>query len=234
MQEKERVMRLLQVSTALVAFAFAGAVISAQDADRSVAGGGVKAPGWQGKVDAAATKQGKTINDSKFVQEGNNLRLSIGPAAVYWNPSNTAKGDYTVKATFTESKVTANHPHPYGVFIGGSNLDSEQQSLMYCVAYGDGTFLVRQFNGGTVSTVAKRQPHEAVRKASADGSVTNEVGWRVKGGRAECLINGTAVAGFDASEIVGAGKLASTDGIAGLRVSHNLDVTVSNFAVTKN
>ena len=227
-------MRSLQVWTAIVAIALSSAVAFAQDADRSVAGGGIKASGWQGKVDAGATKQGKTINDSKFVQEGNNLRLSIGPAAIYWNPANTAKGDYTAKATFTEAKVSANHPHPYGVFIGGSNLDTDQQSLMYCVAYGDGSFLVRQFNGATVNTVAKRQPHEAVRKASGDGSVTNEVGWRVRGGRAECLINGTAVASFDSSEIVGAGKLTSTDGIAGLRVSHNLDVVVSNFAVTKN
>ena len=227
-------MRLLHPSAAAAALALLTIAVHAQDADRSVAGGGIKAAGWQGKVDAGAAKQGKTIDDSKFVQDGNSLRLSIGPAAIYWNPANTAKGDYTVKATFTESKVASNHPHPYGVFIGGSNLDSDHPSLMYCVAYGDGSFLVRQFSGGSVNTVAKRQPHDAVRKAGPDGSVTNEVAWRVKGGRAECLINGTAVAGFDASEIVGPGKLASTDGIAGLRASHNLDVVVSDFAVTKN
>ena len=227
-------MRLLHVSTAALAVALLTAPVHAQDADRTVAGGGITAPGWQGKVDAAAAKQGKSVNDSKFVQEGNSLRLTIGPAAVYWNPKNTATGDYTVKATFTEAKPTANHPHPYGIFIGGSNLESEQPSLLYCVAYSDGTFLVRGFSGGQVLTVSKRQPHDAVRKAGADGSVTNEVGWRVKGGRAECLINGTAVAGFDSAEIVGPGKLTSTDGVAGLRVSHNLDVVVSNFGVTKN
>jgi opacity protein-like surface antigen len=227
-------MRLLHASTAAIAAALLTAAVHAQDADRSVAGGGIKAPGWQGKIDPGAAKQGKTVNDSKFVQEGGALRLTIGPAAIYWNPTHTAKGDFTAKATFTESKVTANHPHPYGVFIGGSNLDSDQQTFMYCVAYGDGSFLVRQFNGTNVTTVAKRQPHDAVHKAGGDGSVTNEVGWRVKGGRAECLINGTAVAGFDASEIVGPGKLGSTDGIVGLRVSHNLDVVVSNFGVTKN
>lgn len=227
-------MRLLNASMAALAAALLTASVQAQDADRTVAGGGIKASGWQGKVDPAAAKQGKSINDSKFVQDGNALRLTIGPAAIYWNPKHTASGDYTVKATFAESKVTSDHPHPYGVFIGGSNLDSEQPSLMYCVAYGDGSFLVRQFSGGAVNTLAKRQPHDAVRKAGPDGSVTNEVGWRVKGGRADCVINGTAVAGFDASEIVGAGKLASTDGIAGLRVSHNLDVVVSDFAVGKS
>ena len=227
-------MRLLHASTAALALAVAAAAVHAQDADRTVSGGGIKAPGWHGKVDPGAAKSGKSVGDSKFVQEGNSLRLTIGPAAIYWNPKYTAKGDFTAKATFTESKVTADHPHPYGIFIGGNNLDSDQQRFMYCVAYGNGSFLVRQFNGTNVTTLAKRQPHDAVNKAGADGSVTNEVGWRVKDGRAECLINGTAVASFDAAEITGPGKLASTDGLVGLRVSHNLDVVVSDFGVTKN
>jgi hypothetical protein len=207
----------------------------AQDADRKVAGGGITAKGWQGRIDPGAAKQGRTINDSVFEQKGKDLHLKVGPAAVYWNPANTAKGDYTVKATFTETKVTSDHPHPYGVFIGGKNLDTEKPNLMYCVAYGDGTFLVRQFisGGNGVGTVGKRTPNAAVRKAAADGSVSQEVGWTVKGGRAECVINGTAVAGFDAAEVVGPDKLESTDGIYGIRVSHNLDVVVSGLGVTK-
>jgi hypothetical protein len=205
-----------------------------QDADRKVAGGGISVPGWQGKIDPGAAKKGLTINDSKFVQDGKDLHLTIGPAAFYWNPANTAKGDYTVKATIKEGKTTADHPHPAGVFIGGNNLDTDKQTLMYCVAYGDGTFLVRQFNGATVNTVAKRQPHAAVHKSGPDGGVTNEVGWTVKGGRAECIINGTSVAGFDRAEIVGPGKLDSTDGIYGIRVSHNMHVVVSGLGVSKS
>jgi hypothetical protein len=76
--------------------------------------------------------------------------------------------------------------------------------------------------------VKAQQDHAAVHKAAADGSVTNEVAWRVAGDRAECLINGTVVAGFNRSELI------STNGIAGLRFSHNMDVTVSGFTVTKN
>jgi hypothetical protein len=233
-------MRLVSASALAIALASMVAASpgassqTSQDPDRVVAGGGISVPGWTGKVDPKAASQGRSIKDSKFVREGEALHLTIGPAAIYWNPKNTASGDYTVKATFKEAKVTADHPHPYGVFIGGSRLDTDQQSLMYCIAYGDGTFLVRQFNGTNVTTVAKRQPHAAIHKAGADGSVANEVGWRVSGGRAECLINGTAVAGFDKSEIVGPGKLESTDGIYGLRVSHNLDVVVSGFGAGKD
>jgi hypothetical protein len=97
------------------------------------------------------------------------------------------------------------------------------------VAYGSGEFLVRGFNGSTVVNYSKRQPHAAVKKAAADGSVTQEIAWTVKGDRAECSINGQVVAGFTKAELVGAGKLESTDGIYGIRASHNVDVMVTGF-----
>jgi hypothetical protein len=222
-------MRLFHASAIALAIAVVPAMLAAQDADRKVAGGGITVKGWQGKIDAGAAKKGMTINDSKFASEGNALHLTVGPAASYWNPANTVKGDYTVKATFREPKIDASHPHPYGIFIGGSNLDTDTQTMLYCSAYSDGTFLVRGFSGGTVFNVSKRGPHAAVNKAGADGSVTQEVGWNVKGDRAECVINGQVVAGFNKGEITGAGKLGSTDGVYGLRVSHNVDVTVTGL-----
>lgn len=233
-------MRLVHASACAIALAMLVPVIHqplqsapAQDADRKVAGGGITAKGWQGKVDAGAAKKGLSTADSKFDQEGSALHLKIGPAAYYWNPSNVAKGDYTVKATFKEGKTTADHPHPYGLFIGGNKLGTDDQQLMYCVAYGNGDFLIRQFNGANVVQVTKRQPNPAVNKAAADGSTMNEVAWSVKGGTAECLINGKSVASLPAAEITGAGKLDSTDGVYGLRVSHNLDVTVTGLSLSK-
>ena len=211
------------------------AMAGQQDADRAVAGGGITAPGWKGEVDAPSASQGRSIKDSKFEQKGDTYHLAIGPAAVYWNPSNTASGDYTVKATFTEAKMTSGHPHPMGLFIGGSKLETPDQSLMYCTAYRDGTFIVRRFNGTNVTQVARKAPNPAIKKASSpDESVTQEVAWVVKGGKAECQINGATVASYDKAEIVGPGKLESTDGIYGIRVSHNMDLTVSNLKMTKN
>jgi hypothetical protein len=52
--------------------------------------------------------------------------------------------------------------------------------------------------------------------AAVGQPVTQEIMWRVKGGRAECSINGTVVAGYNKSEIVAAGKLQSTDGVFGI------------------
>jgi hypothetical protein len=103
------------------------------DPDRVVPNGGISVAGWQGKIDAASVTQGRTINDSKFAQEGTALHLTIGPAAVYWNPANTASGDYTVKGTFKEPKYkdANSHPHPYGIFIGGTKMGTDQMTLVY-------------------------------------------------------------------------------------------------------
>jgi hypothetical protein len=215
------------VAAAIAALAMA--VPAAQDADRSVKGGGIMVKGWQGRVDAGAAKKGQTINDSRFEEKNGAFHISAGSASTYWNPANTAAGDYTVSATFTEPKINAGHPHPYGLFIGGSGLDTDAPTYVYCVAYSDGSALVRGFSGGKVSDFSKRQANAAVKKAAEGGSVTQSIQWNVKGDRAECLVNGTVVAGFTKAELVGAGKLQSTDGIYGIRAAHNVDISVAGF-----
>ena len=123
------------------------AALAQGDSDRVIPGGGIFVQGWTGKIDAGSATQGRTLNDAKFVQEGSNLHVTTGPATTFWNPANKASGDYTVKATFTEPKYMAlnSHPHTYGIVIGGNDLGTDQQSLLYCAAYGSGTFIVRGF-----------------------------------------------------------------------------------------
>jgi hypothetical protein len=226
-------MRFAHASAVAIAVALLIPVVHAQDADRKVAGGGITAKGWQGRVDTG-NKQGLTINDSKFAPEGSGFHISTGAAGIYWNPANTAKGDYTVKATFKEPKQTINHPHPYGVFIAGKNLDSDKPSYVYCVAYRDGTYIVRQFTDGQVSTIMKKTPHAAIDKATGpEDDVTQEVGWTVKGQKADCTVNGQVVHSIDRGDPAGTVKLDTTDGITGIRLSHNSDVSVPNFTLSK-
>jgi hypothetical protein len=224
-------MRLVHISAIAVAAALlipAGLGAQNQDADRSVAGGGIKIDGWMGKVDARPARQGMTVNDSKFEMMGGDIHATIGPASIYWNPAHTASGDFTIKATIKETKVDMGHPHPGGIFIGGSNLEGDQQKFVYCTVYGTGEFLVRQFDGTETTAPAARQAHDAINKPAADGSATNVVEWRVSGSRAECVINGTVVAGFAKSDLV------ATDGIYGLRFSHNMDAVISGFGKGMN
>ena len=210
----------------------------AQEANRSVAGGGITAAGWTGKIDAGAEKQGQTIKDAKLSQEGKDLHVVTGPAVTYWNPANKATGNYTVKATFNEPKFMNlnDHAHPYGIMIAGNDLGTPTESYLYCAAYGTGNFIVRGFgpepfrmNGG------RGEPNAAVNKAAGkDQPVTQEIAVSVKGDKVECAINGTVVGSYDKSALVTAGKLKSTDGVYGLRFAHNTDATVSGLTLTKN
>jgi hypothetical protein len=228
-------MRLALAAVFAVAL-LSGAVLSAQfDPDRVIAGGGIFVQGWTGKIDASSVRQGRMINDAKLAQEGGALHVTTGPATTYWNPANTASGDYTVKATFLEPKFMAlnSHPHSYGIFIGGNGLGTDQMSLVYCVAYGDGNALIRGFGPG-VFTLLGTSPNAAVHKAAGiNQPVTQEISWKVKGGRAECSINGAVVAGYDRAQLVGAGKLQSTDGVYGVRFTHNVEAVITGFGMTK-
>ena len=233
-------MRCIHVSVAALAalaLSASSSVANAQETERSVAGGGISVPGWKGEVDARAASRGQSVNDAKLTAEGKDLHVTTGPAVTYWNPSNTASGDYTVKATFTEPKYMNlnDHPHPYGVFIAGNKLGTDQQSYLYCAAYGNGSFIVRGFGPEPFQMNGRGgEKNDAVHNAAGkDEPVTQEIALSVKGDKVSCAINGTVVATYDKSEIVTDGKLASTDGVYGIRFAHNTEGTVSGLTMTK-
>src|SRR4051812_38571983 len=132
-------MRRAHSSLVALAIAAAPALLGAQaqqgDANRAVTGGGIAVAGWQGKADGGAA-----ITDAKLTKEGDAFHVVTGPATGYWNPANVATGNYTVKATFKEPQFQGlnDHPHPYGVMIGGNDLGTDNQSYLYCAAYGNG------------------------------------------------------------------------------------------------
>jgi hypothetical protein len=221
-------------ATLLVLAAPAGA--RCQDAARAVAGGGISVPGWTGTVDAREASSGQTIQNAKFAAEGNGFHVTTGPATTYWNPADHAAGDYVVSATFTEPKYMNlnSHPHPYGIAIGGNGLGTDKQSYLYCAAYGNGNFIVRGFGPTPFQLNGRGEANAAVHKAAGQGQpVTQQIALSVKGDRVQCAINGTVVASYPKSQVVGAGKLASTDGIYGLRFAHNTEVIVSGLTVGK-
>lgn len=209
----------------------------AQETSRAVAGGGISVPGWMGKIDAREERSGMTLANAKLSQTGNVLQVTTGPAATYWNPANTASGNYTVKATFIEAKYMNlnDHPHPYGIVIAGSDLGTDQQSLLYCAAYGNGVFIVRGFGPAPFQMNGRGgEPNDAVHKAAGPGQpVSQEIAVSVKGDKVECAINGKVVGSYDKAALVTAGKLKSTDGVYGIRFAHNTEATVTALTMTK-
>ena len=166
------------------------------------------------------------------------MRITTGPALAYWHPNNRATGNYTVSATFREPQFQNlnNHPHPYGLFVAGQNMGTEQQSYLYCAAYGTGNFIMRgfapasfQLNGGRTG-----QAHAAVNKAAGVGQpVTQQIAINVNSDNVECVINGQVVGTFPKSDIVQSGRLTTTDGIYGVRSGHNTEAIVTDLRMTR-
>jgi hypothetical protein len=233
-------MRLISGSVLAIALAIGTtAFVGAQQPEGAVAvkDGGVFAKGWTGKIDAQEEKGGQVLNNSRLAEKGNVLEVRTGPAVTYWNPANKAAGNYTVKATFNEPKFMnlMDHPHPYGLMIGGNDLGTATQSLFYCTAYGDGTFIARGF-GPDPFALGGRRPtaNAAIHKAAGKNQpVTQEIAIQVKADAVDCIINGTVVGSFPKTDLVGAGKLKSTDGVYGIRFAHNTEATVTGLTVTK-
>jgi hypothetical protein len=231
-----RCIKLSVIALAAIVTVPAVRTMHAQETDRSVAGGGISIPGWTGAVDARAASNGQSVKDAKLSTMGDGMHVVTGPAMTYWNPANTASGDYTVKATFTEQKYMElnDHPHPYGIMIAGNDLGTPNQSSLYCAAYGNGSFIVRGFGPEPFQVNGRRgESNDAVHKAAGKGQpVTQEIALSVKGDKVECAINGTVVGSYNKADLVAAGKLKSTDGVYGIRFAHNTEAHVSGFAKT--
>ena len=225
------------LAAALVLGGLSGAA-GAQDAARAVEGGGITVPGWTGRIDPNEAAAGQKLENAKFAAMGGGFHVTTGPAVAYWNPANRATGSYTVKATFNEQQYMNlnNHPHPYGVFIGGNDMGTESQSYLYCAAYGNGNFIVRGFGPAPFQVNGRRgETNAAVAKAAGQGQpVKQEIAINVTPDKVECAINGTVVGSYPKADIVAAGKLKSTDGIYGVRFGHNTEAHVSGFAMTSN
>lgn len=222
-----RATRFLPFASLGAALAISAAPLAAQavqkdapDPDRRVAGGGLPA-GWMGRTDRPT----QNLGDAKFVVSGSGFRVTAGPPAIYWRPENTASGNYTLRATFTQATPSA-HPEAYGLFFGGKNLDQPNQDYAYFVVRQNGMFLIRHRAGSETHTIVEWTAHPAIRSIAAAGNpaAVNDLRIRFTADSAHFMVNGQTVRST--------GRIGA-DGVYGLRVNHNLDVQVDNFGVTR-
>ena len=99
--------------------------------------------GWMVRADRSTSASDPDAAGAiKFVTMGSGFHATNPQAAVYWNPANTASGNYTLKGTFTLMKPSG-HTNYYGLVFGGSDLEGAKESYSYFLVAQDGT-LARQ------------------------------------------------------------------------------------------
>ena len=210
----------------------APAIVAAQDATKAVSGGGDLAPGWQMRVDPRAGSG----TPPKFVAMGSGYHATSGSRAIYWRPGDVATGNYRVSATFTLTKPPG-HAEAYGLIFAGKDLTGPNQNYVYFTLGGNGSYLIKHRAGDAddqIHTIQNWTPSDAIARPDASGKSTDKLEVVVGPQKIQYLINGTEVYSMDRAKAVGPGTmLSSTDGIAGIRVSHNLDVHISDFKISK-
>src|SRR4051812_18544464 len=95
------------------------------DPTNKIVGSGKLPAGWELRWDTGTP----SLTEIDMQQIGTSLHFRSGPAAIYYNVKDVARGDYTVSATFSQAKSMGHEG--YGIFIGGSNLQASTQKYIY-------------------------------------------------------------------------------------------------------
>jgi hypothetical protein len=162
----------------------------------------------------------------KLVPMGSGVRAIAPQAAIFWNPANTATGNYSLKGTFTLIQSTG-YLEYYGLLFGGRDLAGPGQNYLYFVITDDGTWLIKRRTGTDTEELSEKTPSPAVKKPDASGRCTNTLEVRVTAGKIDFLINGTLVHTMNK-----AGQ--ASNGIYGMRINHHLEVQVNGFGLSKS
>lgn len=197
------------------------AAAMSEDAD-VVASGATGVPqGFMGRTDRA----NQNLSDARYTPSGNRWEVVTGPAHIVYAAGDSARGEYTARATFEQMEAPA-HPEAFGLFIGGSELDQPGQRYTYFLVRGTGEYLIKVREGDQTRNVVGWTMVDAVPKADSSGKATYRLAARVGRDSVRFLVNDTQVAAAATSAV-------PTNGIAGLRINHNLHLTTGRVQISR-
>lgn len=193
------------------------AAMANADPDMATQGGGVPA-GYVGQVDPP--RPGRTpanLADASYTVADGRWEVRTGPAHIVYAPGDTASGSYTATAAIELLEEPA-HPEAFGLFIGGANLDQPSQRYTYFIVRHSGDYMIRvRESSDSLRTIADWTASPDVPKLGADGKASYTLAAHVDADTTRFLVNDKVVASVPTASI-------PTDGIAGLRINHNLHV----------
>jgi hypothetical protein len=211
----------MRLSLSLLALALGTTPALAQqhaDHDRPVQGGGALPAGFTARAD-----NGRPLTNLKFEAVAPGHHITTGPAVIIYRDADKADGPFhaVVKMHVFPS---SGHAEAFGIFLGGQNLQADNQSYTYFLVRGDGQFTIKKRSGATVNSLVDWTANDAIAKAKAEGSVPNELSVEVGRDSVAFMVNGKTVHTLPASQV-------DTRGVVGFRVNHNLNLHVETLGV---
>lgn len=199
------------------------AVQADADPDLTPSGASGLPTGYLGRTDRANTN----VSDAKYVVSGNSWEITTGPAHIIYSPKDAATGNYTVSSTI-EQLAAPRHREAFGLIFGGQNLATPTQKYMYFVVAGTGEMLVKHRDGEVTRDLIAWQKTQSVPVADGQGRQTYQLEVRVAGDSVKFVVNNVVAGAISKSALQ-----LQTDGIAGLRVNHNLTLKATPVVVTR-
>ncbi len=191
------------------------------DSDKAAPGTGVPA-GFQAMTDHANA----SMSTAKYTANAGKWDVQTGPAHILYAAKDSGSGIYAVSAEIDQLEKPK-HPEAYGIFFGGQHLDDRaQQTYGYFLVRGTGEFLIKRRNGAKTTSVVDWTANPNVPKEDASGRGTYTLKVHFAKDTAHFLVNDKLV------DAVPRNKLPS-EGVAGLRINHNLHVLVAPVAIEK-
>jgi len=181
--------------------------------------GGRLPQGWRHRFDLPDMK----LENLRFASERSGFHVTSGPPGIFYDPLMTGSGSFVVRATFTQLSK-GSHMEGYGPFVGGKDLDKDGQQYTYFLLRQDGKYLIKQRVGVNTKGLMDWTANRAIKMFGTDGKMTNELAINVDATAVHFLINGVEVDTKPRSDV-------DPDGIAGLRVNHNLDLQIDGLTV---
>lgn len=193
------------------------------DTDNTVKGNGAPT-GYLAQLDIPEPGSGRP---SYTVDGHGRWEVRTGPAHIVYANGDTAHKRYSVTATFEQVESPA-HPEAYGIFIGGSSLDTpKKQQYTYFLVRGDGKYMIKVRNGDDTRIVTEWTAHPAIPHQDASGKAVYGLRVDVDGAIAKFRVNGQPVTMISDPK-------TPLQGIAGLRINHNLHLMVTRLQVIRS
>ncbi len=187
-----------------------------------IEGGGVFPAGWQVRPD-----EGGTLPEVKIEVMPPGWHMTTAASGIMYRATDLASGSYDVSAKLHLFPEGPGHQEAYGIFVGGKDLGGAGQRYTYFLLRGDGTWKVKRRSGAATTDLRTGwTAHPAILKETPTGPVANLLLVSVAQGKARFLVNGQEVWSAPAASV-------DADGIAGLRLNHNLSVHVESLVVTR-
>lgn len=183
---------------------------------------------WVVRVDRgrdATISADKQDADIWFVNMVPGWHITSGPAAIYYHPASNAEGTYRAESVIHLFEPSRNR-EAFGIFVGGNNLENENQSYLYFLLRNTGEFLVKRRTGDDTEVVKNWSSAPSMVRWTPDAgeSVKNTLAVVVGESEVSFLVNGEQV------HTAPRGQL-DTDGMVGLRVNHGLNLHISDLSV---